>query len=243
MKPTPSLSSNKILKRVLPVLGLVLIFAACKKDSAITIDNGYAYFPDQVGHYVIYDVDSIVHNDFTKSVDTFRFQVKEHFESEFYDNSGRPTLRIERYKRTYPDTSAPWTLSDVWSANLTESRAERTEENQRFIKLIFPVNQKRGWNGNAYNTMDEWEYKYTSVDVPSTLRNLTFDSTLTVKQIDFENLINKKYYIEMYAKNVGLIYKETIDVSSDSIVPFVPLLKRITKGVEYKMTVNSFGSI
>lgn len=237
---------GRLKKRILLFAGLALIFSSCHKDSVITIDNGYAYFPDKAGHYVIYDVDSIIHNDFTKTVDTFKYQLKEYIESVFYDNSGRPTLRIERYKRTFKnairDTTASWILNNVLAANRTVSTAERIEDNQRFIKLIFPVNQKRTWNGNAYNTMNEWTYQYTSVDAPLTLGSLTFDSTLTVKQIDFENLVNKKYYIEKYAKNIGLVYKEVVDVSSDSIIPFVPLMKRITKGVEYRMTVNSFGS-
>ena len=90
--------------QLLLLSGLIFNLYSCKKDSTIVLDAGYAYFPNKAGHYIIYDVDSIVHNDFKKTVDTFRFQLKEYIESVFYDNSGRPTLRIERYTKDFNST-------------------------------------------------------------------------------------------------------------------------------------------
>lgn len=225
--------------------------SSCKKDASIPTvsDFGYNYFPNTIGNYVIYDVDSIFHNDFTQKVDSFKYQIKEIIDTIFSDNVNRTTLRIERYKRNYKKnvaySSIPWVLIDVWSANRTSSTAEKVEENQRFVKLIFPPVIKSKWNGNAANTMEERLYVYTDINVHRSFDNLSFDSTLLVTQIDHEDLIQKKYCVEIYAKNVGLIFRQNIDVESNiqstGINPFTPLMGRITSGFEFKMTVSSFG--
>lgn len=235
------------MKKRLIFISAIALWASCSKDSPVYIlDEGYNYFPFEVGKYVIYDVDSIVHNDFTQTVDTFKYQVKEYYESMFLDNSGRNTMRIERYKRDFNDTityaSIPWSLSDVWEANLTKTTAEKVEENIRYVKLGFPIGGVKSWNGNAYNVLGEQNYIYKDINTPRTIGNMAFDSTLFVKQDSSENLIAKKIYNEIFAKNVGMVYKEIIDVQSDNIVAGVPIMNRITSGVEYKMTFNSSGS-
>src|SRR4030067_3558016 len=93
------------LKTTLFLQGLItVLIISCKKDVSVNPDLGYEYFPATVGKYVVYDVDSIVYNDFTGTTDTFKYQIKETIESIFLDNSNRQTLRIERYKKNYSDT-------------------------------------------------------------------------------------------------------------------------------------------
>ena len=233
----------KIVVLLVAMAGLIV---CCKKDQEEThTDIGYNYFPVKPGKYVIYNVDSIVMNSFTKKVDSFYFQIKEVIESVYTDNAGRPTLRLERYRKdsskTLPYDQLKWVLKDVWSANRTNRAVEKVEENIRYVKLAFPVALNISWNGNAYNTLDEWDYKIKEVNMPRTVGKISFDSTLSVLQRDAEDLIDKKYYREMYAKNVGLIYKQIIDVHSDSINAN-PLMDRITKGIiKYTQTIKSFG--
>ena len=110
------------------------------------------------------------------------------------------------------------------------------------IIKFFPVAKNKTWNGNAFNILGEWLYKYTEFDKAKTIGGIAFDSTLTVIQIDDENLIEKKYYREMYAKRVGLIYKQIIDVHSNKINSTPILLRDSTIGViKYTATINSFG--
>lgn len=217
---------------------------SCKKNASSPSKNDdFEYFPDKAGQFIIYDVDSIVHNDFTGKVDSFRFQLKELVESIYTDNQGRPTQRIERYKRK--NANFEWTLTDVWWANRTSTGAEKVEENVRFIKLIFPVAKDGSWNGNAQNTLGNWDYTYSAVHTPvnffSLSSNLSFDSTVTVVQKNDENLIQKKFYTEIYAKKVGLIFKQIIDVESQNVASGKPIMERIEKGLEFKMVVKSYG--
>ena len=217
----------------------MLLTACKKKDNAIPAVD-YSYFPQGIGHYVIYDVDSVVHDDFAKTTTTFRFQIKEVIESTFPDNSGRPVQRVEKYKRE--NASVPWRFQLAFTMYLGDNKGERFENNRRYISLTFPPELNRPWSSPSYDGNDTWSCKYTSIDQPLTLGNNTMASTVTVTQIDEENLIKKEYSVEKYAKNIGLVYKEYIKDSSNVIPnPPVPLKDRISGGLEYKMTLNSYG--
>ena len=195
---------------------LLLLIMGCKKEQAPTVDMGYGYFPSQVGKYVIYSADSIVRDPFTLKTDTFIYQLKELVAAIFPDNQGRPTMRVERYVKNYGGDTA-WVLKNVWMANLTSLNAQKVESNTRYVKLAFPVVSTALWNGNAFNTQSAQNYYYSAVNVPLTLGGMFFDSTCTIIQLNDSNLLSKQYYVETYAKNVGMIYKQVINVSTDSI--------------------------
>jgi hypothetical protein len=198
---------------IILLIASAAVFAGCHKDSDLPAeDMGYGYFPANTGHWVTYLVDSTAWDDFNDTVYYYNYQIKEVIESEFMDNEGRNTLRIERYKRL-TDTNA-WIIKDVWFANLTSSTAERVEENERFVKLIFPVREGEQWNGNVYNTLGEENYTFTDVHSPYSVSQFFFDSSLTVKQFDEQNLIMRRQSIEVYAKDIGLIYKKYIDIKT-----------------------------
>lgn len=220
-------------------------FISCKKDkSTSTVDIGYNYYPDAVGSYIEYDVDSIVYDDFDHDTDYYKYRLKEVVESIFPDNAGRPTMRLERYIKTYNPNlsydSMPWVLSDVWSATKTNTAVEKTEENIKFLKLVFPVTKGTEWNGNAFNVNGEETYTYTDINTARTFNSLSFDSTLIVTQRDIQNLIKKEYYVEVYAKGVGMVHKQSFDIYSGTVTP-VPITDRIQKGFDYKMTVVKYG--
>lgn len=226
--------------------GFVLALDSCKKDPPPTVDLGLDYFPANVGHYVVYEVDSTVYDDFNNDTIVYRYQIKELIESEFTDNAGRPALRIERWIKNYNDTipysSMPWTLSRVWYAVRTLTQAERVEENIRYIRLVFPVKENTTWNGNAQNTIGEWDYEYENVDEPFHAGNTHFDSTLTVKQLVDTNLLNYRLYFETYARNTGLIKKSVIDVRDTALVLDVSVLNRIVSGYKLNYTFVESGN-
>ena len=94
------------------ILGLLLVFLSCHKSKQEeAVDYGYDYFPKTVGHFIIYNVDSISYNNFSQSTDTFHYQAKEILTENFDDISGRPSQRFEKYVRA-TDTST-WIISNV----------------------------------------------------------------------------------------------------------------------------------
>jgi hypothetical protein len=207
---------KNILHR-LTVLALVaLLFSSCEKTEDLVIDYKHGYYPDQLGHYVIYDVDSIVFDEFADRSDTFRYQKKYVVDTPFVDGMGRDAFRIVRYHRA--DSTQGWSLSDVWWAVPTNNALEVVEENQRFIKLVFPPKETQKWDGNKYLAdslegsrwfwiFGDWEYTITALDVPATVNGLTFDSTLTVMHKSDSTHIERVVSEEQYAKGVGMIYK------------------------------------
>ncbi len=215
------------------IVALFLFFASCKKnEEQATIYLGYDYFPVNVGHELYYDADSTITDEFTSTTRTHHFQIKEVIASTFLDNEGRTAERIERYVRD--SSNAPWGIFKVSSVTLTNTRVERYDDNVRYVKLVFPVKQDVHWNGNSLNTMEALDYQYMDVNNAMTLNNQQFDSALTVLQQDVTDLIERKYFSEQYAAQVGMIYKENINQTIDFN------LQTVKSGYIYKETLTSY---
>lgn len=224
---------------------LALFLGSCKKQVEAPADLGYDYYPGKVGSYIVYDVDSISYDKIKEDTFSYKFQIKESIDTLIYDNENRPTLKIIRYKKMYdpavPYSQMSWVLQDVWAANINNTSVQVVEENVRYTKLIFPVRKNATWNGNAHNTLGEWDYKYTETDQAATVGSLAFPKTLKVTQKNFVSAINKQVYFERYAKDVGLIYKIVEDYDyQDGSGNANP--GHIYGGTYYEMRVNSYGT-
>lgn len=216
---------------------IVPCLLSCKKDKDLPPAYlGYEYFPFDTGHYVVYDVQKITWDDFYEPplVDTQHYEVKEVSESFFTDNEGRKTLRIERYKKEH-DT-ASWQLIDVWMSNRTNSTAEKIEENTRYVKLVFPIKYGQFWDGNSYNILEEQTYEYQDIFQPYSIDTISFDSTVTVLQNDEFTLISNKYAQEVYARNIGMVYKRFIDVETETT-------GEVKSGLDLTMKIKSSNKI
>lgn len=206
-----------------PILGLLFLFCvafvtSCDEETE-TLDfiTGFDYFPVEQDFWLEYQVDSVLYSPLrTGGKDSVSVQVRETFGEIFIDNEGREAITIER--RVRQNSNIDWNkiTPTVWYVVRTEDQVERVEGELRFMKLIFPVFEGRTWDGNAFlNTDDtqlrdyrDWSYQYVQVAENTTVNDLNFIETLTVSQVDREDLVNKTFAIETYAKNVGLIKKE-----------------------------------
>jgi hypothetical protein len=227
------------MKIKLPFMLICLaLLAGCKDDDSNTgTPTGliYSYAPSNIGHELVYDVSLITKDEFTGAKDTSIYQMKEVIESTFIDAQGRPTQRLERYTR--PTVNDPWVIDQVWTSNLTSNHYERKDDNTIYVKLVFPVGNNVTWNGNVYNTLDPMIYEYRDLHLPMTLGSLSFDSTLTVLQVDEDNFIETIFSKEQFATNVGLIYRENNYIKKDYTIPNQPGIKAQSL---YKQTLISF---
>jgi len=215
------------------------------------VDMGYDYAPTTIGKYVVYDIDSVVYDDFKKDTTFFKYRIKEKLEEIYIDNEGRSAIKLVRYIKKY-DASVSyedmsWIVKDIWNYTKTKTTLEVVEENVRYTKLIFPINGGAEWNGNAFNTIGEWNYKYEYVDVAQKINATNFSNVLSVIQKnDKNNVIHREFYNEKYAKNVGLVYREIKDLYSNKVTvlngAIVPVEKRTEKGVIYKLVYVSHGN-
>lgn len=224
------------------------IFSCKKKKEPEKVDLGEAYYPAVIGKYVVYDVDSIVYDEFTFDSTHYKYQVKEKVEAEFTDPAGKQAFKLHRYIKKFNAavsyTAMPWTIKDVWQFNHTGKTLEVVEENIRFVKLIFPVKESSTWNGNATNTLGEMEYKYLFVDQPETINGHNFEKVALIEHKNFPTLISREYFAEKYAKNVGLVYREIIDLKMPGVVSLTvqPINIAQKSGVIYTSRVVSYGT-
>ena len=196
------------MKKALPGLLIILLAAAagCRKDEAVAHrDPGHAYFPTDTGRWIEYAVDTVWRNDVTGVTDSTSYRLREAITNNFPDAEGRTAQRLLRSRL---DSSGSWVPKDVWWQVRTANNAERSEENQRRIKLIFPPATGQYWNTNALNTGRDYELTYEEVDVPWSINGMSFDSTLLVKTTYPNNLVVTNTYYERYAKHIGLVYRQ-----------------------------------
>lgn len=232
---------------ILASLALINIYSSCNKHKDLVIDYKHGYFPLKVGSVTVYEVDSIIYNPlFQGGRDTAHWEIREFTESVFTDNAGRDAYRIERHKRR--DDSSPWISPEVWYAVADQFKAERVENNIRFIKLVFPPKEGLTWDGNSYiitnDTLkfyEDWNYVINSMDKPETINTLDFDSVITVVEIDDQNLLERRYAESKYAKGAGLVYKEQYNLQFiGTNIPNLPWEEKATNGFILKQKIKFF---
>lgn len=208
----------KVVKKLRFILlfGLIVsLYYSCNKQDTFDMDYKYAYFPTDSGRYVIYDVDSVTYR-YTDPLyfrDSAKYQLKFEIGDTTLDNEGRINRKVFIHRRA--NANSAWQIYRVWYLYPGTANLQQVEDDIRFVKMIFPPTTGASWDGNAYapktgpyDVLEDWDYHYTEVDAPYTINGFQFDSTITISGIDDENLIQKILFKEVYAKNVGLVYKE-----------------------------------
>lgn len=218
--------------KYLSVIALIIVvsFSSCDTTDPFTIENGYDYFPTEVGKWLVYEADSTVWDKFKETTYSVNFYVKEEVIDEFTDSKGRASVRIDR---SYSSDGKNWKKRDTWLATADENFAERVEENARFLKLAFPLLVDKEWKGNAYlneasealfpsnnsNWDWDWDYKVASQSETYTNGNLSFNEVIKITQEPSlaQTLLRKTLGVEHYAKGIGLVSKElTILIDGDN---------------------------
>lgn len=210
---------------IIPVL---LLFFSCKKQTeTLDVPSLNAYYPAEVGRTLTYRLDSTITPAFGASLETVSYLAKDSIESSFTDGEGRISFQVYRFT-TDTLQKQGWQYKSTYFITLNKNTIEVTDDNNlRFIKLAEPLAENTTWKGNAYidtrtanspvTYLDNWNYMYQNINAPFTTLKGTIDSTITVLQDDEtipEGEFDPNYYkqrnysVEVYAKGIGLIYKE-----------------------------------
>lgn len=206
---------------------LTIILSSCSKQSETLNSPALKdYYPMTVGKTFIYRMDSTVPASFGSVLLVKSYQARDSVEAAFTDNEGNESYRIFR---TIRDTAGlqPWRFAATYVATFKNNGVEYVDNNMRFINLRLPLVEGYQWKAHSYidtkslnsnvTYLDEWEYQYQNAGQPYTLFNKTYDSSITVFQhdetsppgpFDPNNYQQRNFGIEVYAKGVGLIYKE-----------------------------------
>lgn len=215
------------LMRAITSLILIAVLSGCSKQSeTLPLSSTMNYYPLQIGKHFIYRLDSTLYLSFGSSVIIKSYLAKDSIVNIFQDNNGRTSYTVYRYTTDTLLRNA-WQYKSAYFITPANKSVELVDDNNyRFIKLKEPVSEGYSWNGNAYvdavyelsiSYLYNWNYTYQNVNLSYTTPAGTFDSTVTVLQQDNtfpEGDFNPAYYqqrnysVEVYAKGVGLIYKD-----------------------------------
>lgn len=212
---------------------IMLSVSSCRKEeSARPIDPGHEYFPIKVGSWIEYQVDSIW-RDLDFAHDTISYRLKQVIAADYIDPEGRPSQRIERFILNGNDE---WVIRDVWTATRTSTGLELTEENQRKLKLSFPVREARTWDVNIMNTEDELMVAARDVNEAHQLNDQSFSNTMKVRTTVEGNPIITRDLEEVYAHGIGMIehhwyFRQANDFSDQNV-----------RLVKYDMVMVAYGN-
>lgn len=209
------------MNRILLFFSFLVLLYSCNKSNETYTDGSKDYFPLTIGRQVIYELDSILWNDFTCKTDTHHYEMRWTITDTFRDNASRLCHTIDVEIRD--SANAGWKMHRVMYVTANKTRLEYQEENLRFIKLIFPVADDRIWDGNVeistntseYQFLQSWEYAYANAAQPYDNGIRQFENTVTVNAMDKEEndpetdpYAYKIFAQEVYAKDVGMIYRK-----------------------------------
>lgn len=204
---------------------LVLLSWSCKKTTeTLSSKSIQDFMPLAIGKFIIYNLDSTVYTNLGSKMQVRSYQIKDTIQSFTTDNLGRKVFRISRLLRSKADSNN-WLNIYTYNAIADSTQLEIIESNQRYLKLMLPIKDGFSWKGNTYiNTttypelqfLNNWEYSYQDVDKNININNLGFTNTVSVLQRNdtINNPSNKNvfseinYSKEVFAENVGLIFKE-----------------------------------
>lgn len=216
----------RLLKAMPCLLLTFLAVLSCRKESeSLSPLPPAEYYPLRVGQSLVYRLDSTLYVSFGTRIKVNSYLAKDSIAGTAADNLGRTTYVVYRY---LTDTlqKNPYTFSSSYTITPAGSTIEATDaDNLRYIKLVQPINVFTSWSGNSYIDVSSdraaylsgWQYQYRNINQPFTVLAGTLDSTITVLQDSSINITdpfvdtvlqNVSYSSEVYAKGIGLIYKD-----------------------------------
>ncbi len=221
---------------------ILMILLGCSESELIPEDDffGYEYFPVSTGQYRLFEVQEINYL-LSGEVVTEDYQLKEEITASFL-TGGDSTFIINRFKRS--SELSEWEYLNTWQSRKTKNNAIIIEGNIPLVKLVFPVENKISWNANALNTQEEDLFTIDSLNFSFARGAGTeFPNTLTVIQEDNQDFIvsfNRRF--EVYALNVGLVYKETkiLNYCANNNCLGQQIVET---GMEYSQTLVEYGSL
>jgi len=202
---------------------------------------GYDFFPITKGKSWIYASDSILYDNGGSKVDTFSSFIKEEVGDSFVDETGITVYKLNRFFKRNP--TDVWSRTNTWTTYTDKTRAIRTEENLKFIKLVFPLKKGLRWDGNVFLDEDikidvagesieaykNWKHRMEEIDEDFSFNGSNVKS-VRVNLVDDASIIDRRKVTEYYGKGIGLLKKEMIILDSDGSRPNDPWEKKAQKG-------------
>lgn len=220
-----------------------MVLSGCGEDESPRHDD-VEYFPLRTGFYQVYSVEENVYSELSPP-ESFVYELKTEVVDSFPNQEDGFTFVI--YRSIRATENDPWEFQVAWSARTNAYQAVLTEESISFVRIAFPAFKNKEWNANSLNTIGEDSYVIENAGGSYTLdTDLEFQDVLVINQEDELNELVRNEREEVYARNVGLIYKKSIVVNycdQDPPPPNPPCFGQeiIKDGVEYRQVLKEYG--
>ncbi len=225
----------------------LLVLSNCRKNEyePIVTDIGHSYLPLKIGSEFIYMADSVKFgfNGTKPSGDTQSFYIKDVVVNKF-DDTGKTTYTMARF---HSKDSINWIFNKNHFYEVEKLRINHKENSVITTSLVFPIARYYYWNGNELNNLDPQDYEYSMINFNYKFASKIYPNCIKVKMDSTNNLRKRDIEYEIFSKDIGLVYKETIHldlVNNDSLDAQgnIVLVRppRIEKGIIFKKGLIRF---
>jgi len=184
----------------------VLLAGGCGEVDPVEISQE-EFFSLSVGDYFIYEIEEIQYSAFNPPV-SLEYELRVDVVDSFINSEESTSFVISRSIR--PNENDPWIYEDTWSTYFNGQVSIVNEGNIAYAKLQLPLAVGSSWDGNKFNILPEDLYRIESLNEPfSVSPEVTFENCAVINQSDERNLLFIDERVEVYAFNIGLVYKES----------------------------------
>ena len=196
---------NHRIKLYITFSFLLLIIISCSKDN-LSLNFDTSYFPLGIGQSTQFDIERTDYS-LSSSPKITSLTTLQIISASFKDINDQLVFETTHFVQT---NNSEWSLDYTNTAWRTLDKAMSQENGQTVINMAFPVANDVSWNGNLFNANGKEMFRMINVGKPYQTETTLFPNTVTIIRQDDSTLLSRNRYIEIYAKDVGLIRKEKI---------------------------------
>lgn len=178
---------------------------SCSKDN-LPLSFDTSYFPLGIGQSTQFDVERTDYS-LSSPLKITNITTLQIISGSFKDINDQLIFNTTHFVQI---NNSEWNLDSTNTAWRTLDKAMSQENGQTLINMIFPVANGVIWNGNLFNANGEEMFRMINIGKPYQTETTLFTNTITIIRQDDSTLLSRNKYIEIYAKDVGLIRKEKI---------------------------------
>lgn len=211
------------------------------------------YYPAFLNKEWIYEIDSVTFDVGPAGIiqRASKSYLREIIQDTFTDGTGTLAYLITREVSDHKE--GPWQFSRQDIVQTRFNGIEKVEDNLRFLKIRYPAKEGLSWNGNIYfdarlritvegeplEVYKNWSSSYAQVDYPVNLGGVRYPHALKITLAESESKIELRKGHEIYAYEVGLIYKE-LQIMDTQNISDLPWEQKAEKGFILKQTLLTF---
>ncbi|WP_461099301.1 hypothetical protein [Spirosoma luteolum] len=223
--------------------GYLLLLAGglggCQASLPSASDPGFDYQPLEPGRYVEYAVSETRYALNAPAVQR-TYQLREEIGQPYRAVDGDTAYTLLRFRRS--TAAQNWQTDSIWTIRRQTNAVIRTENGLDFVSLLFPARDGQTWNGNRLNALGEDDYTIRNAGQPYRVSAAGFDQTVTVVAQDDSTLVSQDKRLAVYARGVGLIYRERIQLQYCSSSPACIGTNQIDYGTRQYYRLTGYGT-